>query len=315
MVSRYAETTAALQKQSNAAHLDARNISSRIQDRNPNPTLRDPNFSVKLKKPNIGPPPSMGDLFQGDNTNSTISHLNEQAEEWANKYFPEVTGGLKSLPEEWLCGVISQLKPYGKDKTVFELVWHAARDRAYRTSSTETKTLEASFSARGFSLPPGALIDALAQSEARATAAILAVNVEEAIKDADIKLELLKFAEEQAIRLKLGVMQSLADFYRQWISIPDNDIRRAAVRAQAQASLYGALSTYHNVEIGFQELTLRAAQMDAGIDIDVDRNRISASNIDGSRNSALGTAVSAFANLAGNAAQAGGTLTAEIEAL
>lgn len=51
-------------------------------------------------------------------------------------------------------------------------------------------------------------------------------------------------------------MSALADFYRMWITVPDKDIERAKVKAQAQASLYSALSSYYNVEISFRRAAL-----------------------------------------------------------
>jgi hypothetical protein len=315
MASQYDETTQFLQDVATDAMNQAQNNASRIYSLPPMTTLREPTFDVDLTKPNIGPPPAYTDVFGADNTDPTIQYLNGQSDEWVAKYFPEISKCLKTLPEEWLCGVISGVKPFGMAQTVFEQVWHAARDRAYRTHASEAATLEANFSSRGFQLPPGALVAQLAQSAQRATDTILDVNREQAIKDAEIKLDLLKFAEEQAIRLKLGVMSALGDFYRQWISVSDNDIRRAAVKAQAQQGLYSALASYYNVEISFQDLILRAAQLESGIDIDVDRNRLVHEGHFGSTASALGSAVSAFAQVAANASQAGGSLTAQIEAI
>lgn len=315
MASEYSQTTEFLQDVATQALQSANNNASRIYSLPPQIALREPNFQVDLTKPNIGPPPSFGDLFGPDDTDPTIKYMNQQADEWIAKYFPEINACLKTLPEEWLCGIISGVKPFGQSKDYFELVWHQARDRAYRTRASEQKTIAAQYSARGFSLPPGAMVDQMAQAEDRANDTILDVNRDQALKDADIKLDLLKFAEEQAIRLKLGVMQALADFYRQWISVSDQDIRSAAVRAQAQAALYGALSSYYGVEIAFEQLILRAAETDASIDIDVDRNRLTKQGNFAPTASALGTAVSAFANTAAQASQAGGSLTAQIEAL
>jgi hypothetical protein len=311
----YDETTAFLQSLASQALSNASNNASRIYSLPPPVNTRDPNFSVDITKPNIGPPPSFGDLFGNDETDPTIQYLNGQADAWVEKYFPELNACLKNLPEEWLCDIISGVKPFGHSQTYFELVWHQARDRAQRTLQTSQKSLAADFSARGFSLPPGAMADAMTQLERDANDAALAVNREQAIKDADIKLDLLKFAEEQAIRLKTAVMQSLADFYRQWISVSDQDIRSAQVRAQAQAALYAALSSYYGVEMSFQELLVRREQLDSEVDIAVDRNRISQQSNFSATASALGQAVSAFAGVSANAAQAGGSLVAEISSI
>lgn len=312
----YEDTTAFLQAQATNALNQASNNASRIYSLPPKVNLREPNFDVTLTKPTIGPPPQLSDLFtEGDTSQSNLAFLNAEADAWLAKYFPEVTGCLQNQPEETLCAIISGSRPFGVDKTVFEMVWNQARDRAYRTANSERVTLEAEFSARGFTLPAGALVDLIAQSERKATDAVLDVNRDQAIKDADIKVELLKVALELATRIKLGVMSAMADFYRLWITLPDKDIERARIRAQAMSAFYSALGAYYNVEIAFQELTLRAAQADAGVDVDVDRNRLTHESHFGSTASALGQAVNAFAQVAAQANVAGGSLTAQIESI
>lgn len=159
-------------------------------------------------------------------------------------------------------------------------------------------------------MPPGLLLHAQNEAEQRAGNAIAEVNREQQVREAEIKLDLLKFAEQQAIQLKLGVMQSLAQFYRMWFEAPDKDIERGRIRAQAQATLYQALSSYYNVELGFEELRLRAEQVRAGVEIDNARVRLA--NADGSRNSALAQAANAFAQVAAAAGNAGGALFADI---
>lgn len=312
----YEETTAFLQAQATNALTQASNNASRIYSLPPKVNLREPNFNVDLVKPVLDAPPQLSDLFnEGDTTQDNLVWLNAQADEWIAKYFPEINGCFKNQPEETLCAIISGTRPFGVDKTVFEQVWNQARDRAYRTAQSETDTIRANFSSRGFTLPAGAMVDLVAQSEQRATDSILDVNRDQAIKDADIKVDLLKTALTLATQIKLGVMTAMADFYRLWITLPDKDIERARIRAQAMSAFYSALSSYYNVEISFQELTLRAAQADAGVDVDVDRNRLTHEGHFGATASALGQAVNAFAGVAEAANVAGGTLSAQIEAL
>jgi len=313
----YDDTTAFLQSVATDALNSANNNASRIWGLNDvTANLREPNFAVSLDKPDIGPPPTFGDLFDGgDNTDPTIQYLNAQSDAWVAKYFPSITGCLKTIPDEWLCGVIGGTRPFGIDSTVFDLVWHNARDRAYRTANSETEEITAAFSARGFSLPPGALVDAIARSEERASDTILEVNIQQAIKDADIKNELLQFAVAQSIAYKTAIMGALVDFYRTWLTVPDKDIERARIKAQAMSALYSALSAYYNVEIRFEELRLRAAQTDAEIDLGVDRNRIGRQGHFTGLAGPFASAVGSFANIAAQAAVAGGSLTAEIETI
>ncbi len=316
MASQYNETTAFLQSVATNALNQASNNASRIYSLPPNIALRNPHFDVELSKPNIGPPPVFSDLFnEGDSTDPTIQYLDSQSDVWIAKYFPQLAGDFKSQPEDVLCGILSGVKPFGIDKTIFDMVWHQARDRAYRTATSEQRTLEASFSARGFALPPGAYVDAATQIEQRATDAILDVSREQAIKDADIKQRMLEIGLQLSTQLKVGIMSALADFYRMWVTLPDKDIERSRIKAQAMSSLYGALSSYYNVEIAFQDLKLKAAQTAAGVDVDVDRNALNRQGNYSSTAGALGQAVASFARVAGDATQAGGTLSAQVEAV
>lgn len=315
-MSSYDSTTSFLQGIAQQALTAASNNASRIYSLPPSATLRNPNFSVTLDKPNLGQPPVFADMFSdGDTTSPTLLFMNEQADAWMAKYFPMTAGDFKNMPEESLLGILQGTKPFGIDKTVFEMVWHQARDRAYRAASSEQRTVEASFSVRGFSLPPGQLVDAIGQIQQRATDAIHDVSRDQAMKDADIKQGMLQMALQLSTQLKLGIMGALADFYRQWIALPDKDIERARIKAQAMASLYGALSSYYNVEIAFEDLRLKAAQIKAGVDLDVDKLKVSQQQLFTSVASALGSAVNAFADTAGSASQAGGSLTAQIESV
>lgn len=312
----YDSTTAFLQEQASDALTQASNNASRIYSLPPMTRLREPRFSVSLRDPQTGPPPQLSDLFtEGDTTQSSLAYLNAESDAWMAKYFPEITGCLQNQPEETLCAIIGGTRPFGVDSTVFEQVWNQARDRAYRTANSERTTIEADFSARGFTLPAGAMVDLVARSERKATDAVLDVNRDQAMKDAEIKVELLKVALELATRIKLGVMSAMADFYRMWVTLPDKDIERARIRSQAMSAFYSALSSYYNVEIAFQDLKLKSAQSEAGIDIDVDRNRLAHESHFGSTASALGQAVTAFANVAAQASIAGGSLTAQIETI
>lgn len=316
MASEYSNTTDFLQGVASDALTEASNNASRIWGlENVTANTRDPRFSLTIDKPDIGPPPQLSDLYEGDSTDPTVQWLNEQADAWISKYFPEINGCFKNQPEETLCAILAGTRPFGLDKTVLDLVWNQARDRAYRTANTEKDTATAVYAVRGFTLPAGALADTIAQIERRATDVALDVSREQAIKDADIKVDIFKLGLQLSTQLKTAILSALADFYRLWITVPDKDIERARIKASAQAALYNALSSYYNVEIAFQELRLKSGQTTADIDISVDRNTVAKQGNYMGIAGPLSAAVSAFANTAGNAAQAGGSLTAQVESL
>lgn len=316
MASEYASTTSFLQSGAAKALTLASNNASRIYGlENVQANTRSPVFNGQIVKPLMGEPPKFSDLFGGESTDATLQYLDQQSSEWLSKYFPSLAGDFRDQPEETLSAILSNVRPFGLDKSILELVWHQARDRAARTKRGEQANLYASFSGRGFSLPPGALIDALSVVEQRASDIALDISREQAIKDADIKVEIFKLGLQLATQLKTGIMAALADFYRMWINVPDKDIERARIRAQAQSSLYGALSSYYNVELGFEELKLRAGQIGANIDLDVDRITVAKQGNYMGIAGPLASSVSAFAQISGNAYQAGGTLAAQVESI
>ena len=261
---------------------------------------------------NLDKPAALSDFLSPDTSSSTVTYLNGEAEKWLDKFFPEIQACLRTAPEEWLCGIITGQKPFGLSKEVFEAVWHEGRDREYRVRNSAVRQLHAEFSGRGFSLPVGAHVAAISRAEQDASDAIGQVNRTQMAKDAEIKLDLLKFAEEQAIKLKLGVMQAMADFYRMWIDLPNKELEASRIRTQAYAAFQSALSSYYNVQLGFEELRLRAAEVRMNGKLDVTKINASMVGADG-RNAALGNATRAFGDVAAAAASAASTLVAEIE--
>lgn len=262
---------------------------------------------------NFGTPPVFSDLFAGgDNSNDLIATLNDQVDAWLSKYFPSINGQFQNVPEDYLVNVISGVRPFGVASTVFELVWHQARDRAYRTASSEQRQLEATFSSRGFTLPAGALADSINLSEQRATDAILDVSRDQAIKDADIKVDLLKHAVGIAAQLKMGILSTSAEFFKAYYSVHGLANDTARIRAQAYQAFYQALSSFHNVEVSWEDLRLRAAEAGANVGVANDRNRVSLFASDDGANAALGQSARAFGDVAGAAANAAGTLVAQI---
>lgn len=288
----------------------ARSESSRISSSSTN--VSGGNLSYTPTLPQISRPTAITDFLPVDNSSSTLRFLGEKTDVLVDQYFPEVGGCLRYPPEEWLCGIITGQKPFGLSKEVFEAVWHEGRDREYRARNSATQQIRSEFSQRGFSMPPGAMFKAILLQEELASDAIGALNRAQTVKDAEIKLDLLKFAEEQAIRLKLGVFQAIADYYRVLMELPNKDIEASRMKVAAYASLNDAVTSMHRVELGFEELRLQAANLRMNGKLDESRLKIAAQ--DGSRNAARAQSVQAFADVAAAVAGSASTLQADLDA-
>lgn len=313
----YDQTTSFLQTQVTRALLGVENTQRAIWNSATNPpSISNPGFdfvpkdlAANVKKP------VFSDVFEGaDSTSADVIRLNKDADEWINKYFPAIGGELLTLPEDWLVNIISGVKPFGIESTIFDMVWQKARDRATAERQSETKTMAANMSARGFSMPNGALVDLTYRMNEKLIDDVSAVNREEAIKDAEIKLDLLKFAVEQALRYKMGLMGAMADFYRVWIALPNTRIELAKARSQALESFYRALSSYYNVEIAVEELKMKAAVEKTDTTMKYYDQKIRAFAASRGDNG-LGSAAQAFGHVASGAATAASSLVAQIESL
>lgn len=293
----------------NTALSDARAASGRINTFIP--SIDKANLDFTPAAVAMDKPAALTDFLQMDSSPSTLAFINGETEELITKYFPEIqAGALAHAPEQWLVGIITGQQPFGLSQEVFEAVWHQSRDREYRARNSAVAQIRSEFSARGFSLPPGAMVQAVMRAEEQASDAIGQVNREQTVRNAEIKLDLLKFAEEQAIRLKLGIFQAIADYYRLLMDLPNKDIEATRAKVAAYASLNDAMSQYYRVQLGFEELRLQAANLRMNGKLDESRVRIAA--LDGSRNGALGQAVNAFADIAASAAGNASTLNASI---
>lgn len=315
MASEYSPTTSQLFGNASTAISYASLSAGRISA-NAKPTLSNPSLDYSIGAKTFGTPPQFSDLFAGtDNTDAVIGALNDQVDEWLAKYFPSINAGFKNVPDDYLVGVISGVTPFGVDKTVFDLVWQQSRDRTSRTATAEQRQLEASFSSRGFSMPSGALVDLLAQSERRATDATLDVVREQAIKEADIKVDILKHAVGIAAQLKIGILNTSAEFFKAYYSVYGLGNDTARIRAQAYSSFYDALSSYYGVEVSWEGLRLRAAEATANTTLGNDRNKVGLYGGGDGVAQAHAQAARGFADVAASANAAAGTLVAQIESV
>lgn len=293
----------------NGALSDARAAAGRISTFIPNIASSNLDFTPSVAT--LTKPAVLTDFLQLDSSPQTLQFINGETEGLITKYFPEIqAGALAHSPEEWLVGIITGQKPFGLSKEVFEAVWHASRDREYRSRNSGVSQIRREFSALGFSLPPGAMMQAITRAEEQAADAIGDVNRAQTIRDAEIKLDLLKFAEEQALRLKMGIFDAIASYYRVLMDLPSKDIQATQAKVAAYASLNSSMADFNRVQLGFDQLRLQAASLRMNGKMDESKLRISA--VDGSRNAAIAQTANAFAEVAASAAGNASTLNANI---
>lgn len=307
VINRQAETITNATRQAAA-------LANRIANWMPAQTVGDVKFVHQVNQPKMDKPAALSDWLPDGDKSGDLAMLDERARRWMDEYFPELSGCLREhSPEEWVCKILSGDEPFADSKAIFESVWNQARDQAYRERDSLSAQVRADFSQRGFVTPPGAMLGALLKVEEAASDSIGQVNREEMRRISEIKLDLLRFAQDTAVRLKIGIMQLMADFYGQWLNMPDHGLELARTKAQVYASFQAALSDYHRVELGFEELRLRVSQSRADVEVSNDKAR-SAGNYDNAAAPALANAARAFGDVAAAAATSQGALVADLTA-
>lgn len=314
----YNSTVAFLQDHAREALQEALNTRATIRG-NPKPDLRSPNFSHTVTKPALqAPSASLQDFLPDlDFAQEQRDRLDGDINSWFTKYFPHVFNPASSLnmldqPATFIQNILGGNSPYGLDNgddlaSWHRQIWHRSRDFAAKTRKTEEAGLYQAFSARGFSIPPGALVDLQAQARQRESEAVLEVNREESIRESEVQVEMLRFAMTQLVEYKFGVMDRVRQFMETWIGLSDQELERMRAQATAQSALFSALSSYYNVELGFEQLKLSTKQIDVGTDLDVDRGDIALFGQDNSSD-ALAAAVRGLADISAAAANASSSL-------
>ncbi len=261
-----------------------------------------------------GIPPLSTFLNMPDESEDTLFKLDGYVDDYIAKFFPTINGCLRTIPDEWLCDVISGMKPLGNHYEPFQAIWDKARDRSIYDSQGAFRSIKASFAGRGFSLPPATIAAVTVEAERQRIIALGDINREIMVKQADILKEVILFAEQQALQYKVGIVQAMADLYKQWILLPTRKYEMAQAKASALASYVQAITTQSNVEVAFENLRMAAADL-------LLKTEISRAEIDIKKDSAtaagaqaLGTASAGFSQAAGTAANAASSLVSVIEA-
>lgn len=298
----------------NRALSQASSIASRIRINDGIASINKHDLKYTFNKPYIREPIlSLSELLPNNVDNDLIKFLDGLASQWVEKYFPRLTECLRTSPEDWLCKVINGIDPYGNSSLIFNSIWNQARDNAYKTGNSTKNQIYTDFSNRGFSIPNGALMASIYRAEEQVNDLIADANRDAMQSAIQLQADLLKFALEEAIKLKIGIISALGEFYNNWLKLPNNAVELAKAKASIVNSYYNALASYYDVEIALEKLSLEAAGKQLDSENDYEKLKVAAYQPDHSFNSAVANASKGFSELAGQAISSNSVLVANLE--
>lgn len=172
-----------------------------------------------------------------------------------DNWFPDWRGCLKNIVDPWICSTI-QAGGVGLPAEIERAIWAGERERELiEVSRLDSEAID-NFAAMGWSLPGGALIDERAKVREAGANRIAEASRSRAIKNAEIRIEMLKFAVEKGVELRLGVLNGLVNFLNAWLRIPALAIDKARILTEAKTKLWEQSAAYYRALIAEADLLL-----------------------------------------------------------
>ena len=186
-----------------------------------------------------------------DTPEEVIDRANDAVAAWVEAYFPAINECFADQPEQWVCDVISGIRPLGNSEQAIDIAWTKAKANEVTQLRSERATITSEFASRGFTMPPGVMVAQLRRSQERFSDAAAGVNREAALADVRIQSELLQLAVTVGADLKRGMAGVMAQFFNTVAGVQDRASEtaneRARIVAGAEAQFLSALTAYESV--------------------------------------------------------------------
>lgn len=180
---------------------------------------------------------------------------------YMDRYFPNDCEYLKHA-QQWICNAITQ-GGTGLNTVVEGQIWERDRGRILREAGRAEQEAVSMFAARGFPLPPGALNGALARIQADTRDKLAQASRDVAIKQAELEVENVRFAVQQAIGLYGTAIGAAKDYMMAMAGSASSPVQLLPSVTDSQSRLIAAASDYYRSRIAAKELQLKAAMPNA----------------------------------------------------
>ena len=180
---------------------------------------------------------------------------------YMDRYFPNDCEYLKHA-QQWICNAITQ-GGTGLNPVVEGQIWERDRGRILREAGRAEQEAVSMFAARGFPLPPGALNGALTRIQADTRDKLAQASRDVAIKQAELEVENVRFAVQQAIGLYGTAIGAAKDYMMAMAGSASSPVQLLPSVTDSQSRLIAAASDYYRSRIAAKELQLKAAMPNA----------------------------------------------------
>lgn len=189
-------------------------------------------------------------------------------------YFPRSSNILVAA-ETWLENTILN-GATGIPSSVENQIWDRSRSREVLEGARLSDEATATFAARGFSIPSGALAGRLSEVQQSVADKISTHSRDVAIKQAEIQIETIKFAIAQALDYRMKSINAALDYWRGYLMPEEIAARKAAVTADLKFKFYNTAVQMYQADIQlyaqqvqnnreFMEINLRGYEKESDI--------------------------------------------------
>lgn len=180
---------------------------------------------------------------------------------YMDRYFPNDCEYLKHA-QQWICKAITQ-GGTGLNPVVEGQIWDRDRSRILRDATRAEQEAVSAFAARGFPLPPGALNGTLQRIQADTRDKLAQASRDVAIKQAEMEVQNVRFAIEQAIGLYGTAVGAAKDYMMAMAGSANSPVQLLPSVTDSQSRLISAASDYYRSRIAAKELQLKAVMPNA----------------------------------------------------
>lgn len=208
--------------------------------------------------PVFNPEEDLSALFSLSFDNATTDFEGDflrETNDFINDWFPDWDECLKNTVDDWICDTITA-GGVGLPPAAEAALWERERERELvETSRLQSESIN-SFASRGFTLPGGVLVDEQAKIAQAGADRIAAASRDRAIQDEQIRIDMLKFAVEKGVQMRLGIAEALVNYLNAWLKVPALAIEKARSIVDAKTRLWDQSSRYYEAVIGAARLLL-----------------------------------------------------------
>ena len=218
-------------------------------------TATDNYTPIAIQEPSVYIPSNATGIDQGlynSTTNGIVNLLSTSFSNFFTTYFPLDTNTMVYV-NSWLDNAIN-MGGTGVNAAVENQIWQRDRDRITQQALSASNEAIAMWAGKGFPLPPGAAVGAVAQINRDRDIKIGESSRDRAIETWKMEYDNVRFAIQESIDLRMKSIAAAGDYIKTIALGPQLGTTLATAALNAQANLINAATGFYNARIRVQEV-------------------------------------------------------------